>query len=167
MYNYEAWIPDKQYGIRIPSHVIQNILNYCKKNPNQETGGILVGYYNRNHDCAIVTDCSGPPKDSKSSSSAFWRGIIGLQKWIIDLWRQKRRRYYLGEWHFHTKPITSPSTDDKEQMIKNAKNIKLQCPESVMVIIGGDPEKKWHCDTYLFTEDGRILNFNRKWEAKV
>ena len=104
--NYEAWSRDGKYGLRIPFEVLQKMLSFCQKVGNLETGGILVGYYNRCHDCAIVIDCSKPPQDSKLERYNFYRGIKGLQKWLNKLWNLGRRRYYLGEWHFH--PFTDP-----------------------------------------------------------
>ena len=77
MDNYEAWSEDKKYGLRISEKIVKKILGFCVKAGNKETGGILVGYYNQHHDCAIVTDCSSPPIDSQHEKDRFYRGIRG------------------------------------------------------------------------------------------
>ncbi|MBW7992073.1 MAG: hypothetical protein FVQ84_18950 [Planctomycetes bacterium] len=146
--NYEAWSEDSKYGLRIPSQVLQKMLNLLLENKGTETGGIMVGYYNRRYDCAIVTDFSGPPSDSKRSKNFFHRGINGLQHWINKLWQLQHRRYYLGEWHFHPFSNPSPSSIDIKQLKANAEEKSYSCPEPILFIIGGDPNTK--CDYKAF-----------------
>jgi integrative and conjugative element protein (TIGR02256 family) len=164
MINYEAWTEDKSYGIRIPSKVLQKMLHFCQKAENIETGGILVGYYNLRHDCAIVIDCSAPPQDSKSGSNYFHRGIKGLQRWLMSLWDLAKRRYYLGEWHFHPFANPQPSGMDIEQLEKNANNKSYHCPEPVMFIIGGDPNNDWSCKALLYVKEEGLIELYRQWE---
>ena len=164
MYNFEGWTPDDRYGLRVSNSIMQKMLFFCKEPRGRETGGIIVGYYNRNHDCAIVTDCSGPPEDSKLGANWFFRGMQGLQEWIIQLWRKRQRRYYIGEWHFHPLSNTVPSGDDRAQMAKNAKSANLSCPEPILFIVGGDPERNWACDAYLFTIDKGMAKLEQRCE---
>jgi len=146
--NYEAWSEDLKYGLRITSQVLQKMLNLCREVEGIESGGIMVGYYNQKHDCAIVIDCSGPPKDSNRGKNFFHRGINGLQKWIDKLWQLRQRRYYLGEWHFHPFSNPEPSSTDTKQMKINAEDKSYSCPEPILFIIGGDP--KTNCDYKAF-----------------
>jgi integrative and conjugative element protein (TIGR02256 family) len=163
-FNYEAWSIDRKYGLRIPSKVLQKILQLCSSSGSNETGGIIIGYYTRRLDCAVVTDCSGPPLDSKSGSNYFGRGIKGLQRWLMSLWNLTKRRYYLGEWHFHPFANPQPSGVDINQLEKNAKNKSYHCSEPIMFIIGGDPNNDWSCVTLLYIKEKGLIELYRQWE---
>lgn len=162
--NYEAWSPCHRYGLRISAQVLQKTLTFCKNNCEFETGGIMVGYYNRRHDCAIVTDCSGPPRDSTCRRTYFRRGIEGLQRWINRLWYLKERRYYLGEWHFHQFAKPNPSSTDICQIISNAENRSYKSPEVIMFIIGGDPKTKWSCRSFVYSRQVGLIELVKGWE---
>jgi integrative and conjugative element protein (TIGR02256 family) len=151
--NYEAWSEDEKYGLRVPAKVIRKMLNLCLVSVGNETGGILIGYYNRQRDCAIVTGCSEPPEDSKRGMNFFHRGIQGLQKWINKLWKLEQRRYYLGEWHFHPFSNPSPSSTDTKQMKINAKDKSYSCSEPILFIIGGDPNTNCDYRAFVYVKD--------------
>jgi len=165
MGNYEAWSENKKYGLRIPEKMVQKILQFCKNAGDIETGGILVGYYNRRHDCAIVTDCSAPPKDSQHGKHRFYRGIRGLQKWLVKLWHLGQKQYYLGEWHFHPLTVPNPSSIDINQLKSNAESKTYHCPEPIIFIIGGDPDGKWSCKSLTYIKDKGIVEMFKQWES--
>lgn len=165
MGNYEAWTEDNRFGLRIPSKVVGRVLSLCTLAQNIETGGILVGYYNRPHDCAIVTDCSGAPKDSRGGQNFFYRGVHGLQRWLASLWNLGQRRYYLGEWHFHPFAKPDPSNTDLTQMRINAEDKSYHCPEILMFIIGGDPKAKWTCRSFVYSRRDGLIELVKGWEG--
>ena len=162
--NYEAWSEDAKYGLRIPSQILQKMLNFCQEAKDIETGGIMVGYYSHKHDCAIVIDCSGPPKDSKRGKNFFNRGIHGLQKWIDKLWRLGQRRYYLGEWHFHPFAAPEPSIVDISQIKENAENNLYRCPEPIMFILGGSPDEDWTCRSFVYARKAGLIELKKRLE---
>lgn len=164
--NYEAWSKNVKYGLRIPAKVIQKIISLCLISGRNETGGILIGYYNSQHDCAIVTDCSGPPKDSKRGKNFFHRGVQGLQKWIDKLWELGQRRYYLGEWHFHPFGVPEPSDVDIKQLKKNAENLSHNCPEPIMFIVGGNPNKEWSCQSLVYHKEKGVIKLLKQHEKR-
>lgn len=148
----EFWSIDHRFGLRFSLTQLEVVLRYCQKALPDETGGILVGYYSANLDCAIVTSFSGPPPDSSHGRTWFKRGVAGLQKWLDRLWIE-RTAYYLGEWHFHPFASPEPSSDDNKQLWKFADAPNLHCPEPVLLIVGGDPKELLTCrlDAYVFT----------------
>jgi len=164
MGNYEAWTEDSRYGLRIPSKVIHKMLNMCCDSRENETGGIIVGYYNQPHDCSIVTDCSGAPIDSHYGKQFFYRGVHGLKQWLSTLWNLGQRRYYLGEWHFHPFANPDPSCIDLMQMRKNAESKSYNCPEPIMVIIGGDPRTDYSLRAFVCGEDRHVSELFRGWK---
>lgn len=165
-FNFEAWSLDKKYGLRIPTKVIQKMLNLCLISGRKETGGILIGYYNRRHDCAIAIDCSAPPVDSKFGKNYFYRGVHGLQKLLKKLWNLTHRRYYLGEWHFHPFGVPEPSEVDIGQLKNNAENPSYHCPEPVMFIVGGNPNKEWMCKSLVYHRKKGVIKLLKQYENR-
>ena len=139
---------DGRFGAVISPAIIDRLLQLCREAGTVETGGILVGRYTPKHDTAIVTDASGPPPDSNRQSRVFFRGIKGLQRLLNRLWFDKGE-YYLGEWHFHPWAPANASGTDKDQLRKYSQDELLQCPEPIMLIIGGDPSAEWMLKAYI------------------
>jgi len=166
MENYEAWTKDGRYGLRIPSKVLEKMMGLCGCAKDTETGGIMVGYYNRRHDCAIVTDCSGAPKDSLCEKRSFRRGVRGLQRWLMTLWNRSCRRYYLGEWHFHPFARAVPSEMDVTQMRKNAEDKSYNCPEPIMVLVGGAPNAAWSLRSFVCIRGSDVFELSKGWEKR-
>jgi len=140
---------DGVFSLSVDYSIVEKILNLCKIAPNVETGGILVGQYNTDHDAALVTDISGPPEDSRKTHSTFFRGVKGLQIWLNHIWRSNRE-YYLGEWHYHPFASAEASSVDIHQLKENSENGPLVCPEPVLLIIGGDPNSQWVARAYIY-----------------
>ena len=75
----EFWSDDHRFGLRLSLSNIQRLVSLCNKSYPNETGGILVGFYNEKLDCATVTDVFGEIPNSKKGRTWFIRGIHGLQ----------------------------------------------------------------------------------------
>jgi integrative and conjugative element protein (TIGR02256 family) len=140
---------DRQFGLRISAKEIDRMVSLCRKAKRAETGGVIVGQYNEQHDWAIVTEVTGPPEDSRSGSTWFLRGVRGLQQLIERLW-QRDRSFYLGEWHYHPYSSPDPSSTDTSQMRKIADSASYACPEPILLILGGDPSKELQIRAFVF-----------------
>ena len=97
---------------------------------------MLVGYYTEAQDCALVTDVSGAPPNSRSGRGFFVKGTAGLQRWLNRLWRRERR-FYLGDWHSHPEEVPRASATDIAQLEEIANEESRKCPEPVALLIGG------------------------------
>lgn len=142
--------PDYKYGCQFSDLIIQRMLSLCHQSKHTETGGVLVGYYNETYSHAIITAVSSAPVDSQSGPTWFQRGIVGMQLWLNNLWKQKQPQYYLGEWHFHPGGTPQPSQTDISQMEKIALSKQYQCPEPLLIIIGGTPPTNWSMRVFVF-----------------
>lgn len=60
-----------------------------------------------------------------------------MQGCLDELWRRSKRRYYLGEWHFHPGGAAEPGPTDTEQMAKIMQSASYKCPEPVLLLVGG------------------------------
>lgn len=110
----------------------------CTDAVNKETGGILIGHYSVNLNTALITLITGPPPDSKAGKTWFHRGVKGLWD-ILQQSLNCSNTYYLGEWHFHPFASPTPSLQDLRQMKQIALDKKYNCPEPVLIILGGEP----------------------------
>ncbi|MCC6959922.1 MAG: Mov34/MPN/PAD-1 family protein [Dehalococcoidia bacterium] len=98
-----------------------------------ETGGVLLGRYSRDLDEAIVELAGGPPRDSVRGPSSFSRGVVGLSLLFSRAWR--RRRSYLGEWHYHPGHQPNPSPTDRATVKAFANDPAMNCPTPVLLIV--------------------------------
>lgn len=132
------------------------LLKYIKKhlhNSNNETGGMLCGYYSDDFRRATITSFCEPASDSILQSCGFTRGISGAKELLESEWRQGN--YYLGDWHLH--PFSNPvaSKQDLTQLKVNAKDKSLKCPEPIMIIVGGVQNLDFN--VYVFMEEKIFL----------
>lgn len=156
MVNKEFWSEDRQFGVRCTEEVLHYMLSTCRQSGPNETGGILVGFYKETLDCAQVTTASSAPSDSRKGGAWFHRGTYGLQSWLNGLW-QRKRDFYIGEWHFHPFAPPVPSRTDIEQMKGIANATSYHCPEPLLIIIGGDPSTEWTIGVYVFPRRRSLL----------
>lgn len=152
MSDLEFWSENRTLGVRIGSDTLMRILESCRRSDPEETGGILVGYYTETLDCAVVTDASERPPDSRSGRTRFVRGTAGLQRWLDGLWRRSNRRYYLGEWHYHPGGKPEPSPTDKRQMERIAGSASYKCPEPMLLLVGGSASDRCDVGIFVFVE---------------
>ena len=125
---------DGSFGLVIGDAQMTRMTEICARAHPLETGGILIGCYNQDHDTALVSRVTESPADSKSGPTTFRRGTRGLTGLLKVLW--SRREYYLGEWHYHPGASARPSSTDTRQMQVIAGDDDIECPEPVLVILG-------------------------------
>ena len=94
-----------------------------------------------------------PPKSSKHAKCKFHRSSNGLKKILDAAWEQGQ--YYLGEWHYHPNSSSFPSSTDKSQMMSLSQNKQLNCPEPILIIIGGC-EDNWNINVRLYVNNQEI-----------
>jgi len=129
--------PDQRLSVAMTDDARERLIKHCIRAGRRETGGVLLGSYSSLHDHAMVSEVTGPPKDSVRRRWSFVRGIAGVQRRIDRAWR--RERYYLGEWHFHPYTSPAPSDRDKQQVRDFAVDPAYACPEPILVVVGGNP----------------------------
>lgn len=126
---------DQRFSVQLDQDIRTNIESIAARAGCSETGGILIGHYNPDLNLAVIRSVSGPPQDSRSGRSWFNRGIKGLRKLLDQNWEQGH--YYLGEWHLHPFAAPNPSSQDIHAMQTIALSSNYNCPEPILLIIGG------------------------------
>jgi integrative and conjugative element protein (TIGR02256 family) len=126
---------DARFGLRVTERCVDRILELCQLAGDNETGGIVIGYYASALDQAVAVLATDAPEDSQSSRSSFSRGIKGLRE-LLDLHWTEHGHYYIGEWHFHPAEEPSPSKTDRKNMKRIAGSEHYQCSTPLLLIVG-------------------------------
>jgi len=107
--------------------------------PN-ETGGVLLGYYDFNQGVVVVVAGLPAPPDSKATPSSFSRGVEGLLASVSEASRRTGGVVgYIGEWHSHPPGHSAaPSRDDMLQLAHLALGMDSDGLPAVQLIVGED-----------------------------
>ncbi len=123
-----------------------------------ETGGILIGYYSQDRSTAIVTQATRAPRDSRSGPTWFIRGVVGLRHLLAKFWKEPKRHYYLGEWHYHPAKTVEPSCEDFTQMRLISESSDYNCAEPVLIIVGEGMGVDLPAKVFVFPKEAPTLN---------
>lgn len=112
--------------------------------PN-ETGGVLLGYFDLQMRTVFVVDALPAPADSQEQPGGFIRGIEGLQEAVAEAGRRTTNIVrYIGEWHSHPpKHGADASNDDVVLLAKLATGLQEEGLPALMLIIG-EGEERWY-----------------------
>ncbi len=106
----------------------------------KETGGIIVGSWDRQRQTLYLVGIFDAPPNSVHSNTGFERGSVGVFKTIQELEDSTLGNLtYVGEWHSHPPGVNSiPSSDDK-RLLKWIGHIldEAEAP-AIMMIVGDD-----------------------------
>lgn len=102
------------WAISISEDVVRSIIAARTNAGSCETGGILVGVWDRIRERAYIVGNYPPPPDSVASSTAFVRGEEGVFRTLHTVETHTATNLtYIGEWHTHPAGYSScPSADD-------------------------------------------------------
>ena len=114
-----------------------------QKLPN-ETGGILLGYFDLANDSIYVVDVMPEPSDSQGDRTGFTRGVDGLDGAVrVASSRTAGIVGYIGEWHSHPPgSAAQPSSADDYQLAHLALELHRDGFPALMLIVG-EHEEQW------------------------
>ena len=153
MSDAEFWSADGVFGLLLTDALQEQLFARCEDAGAKETGCILIGYYKRGNSLAVVTDLPETPEDSIAGPAHFDRGTKGLRRLLKRLWR--KRRYYLGEWHYHPSASPAASGQDHRQMREFAADERFRCPEPILLIVGGS-KPNWALAANVYPSGSRV-----------
>jgi integrative and conjugative element protein (TIGR02256 family) len=105
--------------------------------PN-ETGGIIVGYFDQKQKAVYVVDVLAAPCDSVTKPDSFIRGKDNLLQRVENI-KSKTAAIvdYIGEWHSHPKDTSAlPSFADRKLLDELSKRIAKEGLPILMIIVG-------------------------------
>jgi proteasome lid subunit RPN8/RPN11 len=128
----------EKYTVLIAESCLLKMTEMAQEHYPNEVGTSLVGCYSNDGFEASVLDLAPLSPDSEGWLTSFYRGTTGLRKFFKKL-RQtfSGKRYYVGEWHSHPDAVPIPSGTDDRNQLAIAKDTKTNCPECILIIIGG------------------------------
>jgi integrative and conjugative element protein (TIGR02256 family) len=112
--------------------------------PN-ETGGVLIGYFDRQHYAIYIVDALPAPQDSIERPILFIRGIHGLQKEISRIKKATMSHLdYVGEWHSHP-PRCSPELSgiDRRELRTLTEEMSAANLPALMLIVADRNRQKF------------------------
>lgn len=111
--------------------------------PN-ETGGVLLGYFDLVAGTVMIVDALSAPSDSREEPTGFVRGVQGLEEAIAEAGRRTANIVrYVGEWHSHPLDHSAQaSSDDVILLAHLASALQDEGLPAVMLIIG-ETEERW------------------------
>lgn len=156
---FEFATPGDTYRLIVSVEALRT-LDACRSRVGKrETGGVLIGYYSEDRRIAVVTEVTPPPLDSEAGFYWFRRGIVGLRRLLMERWKAPKRRYYLGEWHYHPTAVVDPSNEDMDRMRKISDSDKYKCPEPILLIVGANTGEEWNGRAFIFPNCSRGIEF--------
>ena len=128
----------KKYTVYISEPCLFKMTEMAQEHYPNEVGTPLVGCYSDDGFKASVLDLAPLSPDSKGRRTSFYRGTVGLRKFFTKL-RQtfSDKRHYVGEWHSHPDGAPTPSGTDDRNQLDITMDTKTNCPECILIILGG------------------------------
>lgn len=142
-------------AVNLDLNFIETLKKESLKFGNLETGGMIFGTYFDNR--AVIGEITGPPKDSIHETHGFERGTEGTQELIDKNYAQGMR--WIGDWHSHPNNSANPSSIDNAQMIDFSNDESVNCPEPILIIVGGLPYHDFEMSIQVYKD-------NQKWIMK-
>jgi len=124
--------------LSIDDGVEQQLRDMRREGFPNETGGILLGYYDFNVNAVVIVAGLPSPPDSEASRDSFKRGIAGLAEAVKEASaRTAGVVNYIGEWHSHPPGYgASPSRRDLVQLVHLALSMADDGLPAVQLIVG-------------------------------
>jgi len=147
-----------RYTVTIRSSCFEEMRRLTQSHLPNEVGTSLVGCYSQDRFRAFITGLAPLTGDSRGSHTTFHRGTYGLEEFFRSVFQRFRgKRHYVGEWHSHPHGPATPSSVDDRNQLDIAKDDETDCPECILVILGGDPLKRPDVAVYVYSRTrGRI-----------
>lgn len=104
-----------------------------------ETGGIVVGTWDRVRKRAYVAGHCDPPPDSVGTRSAFVRGAVGVYRTLESVsLRTAGNLGYVGEWHTHPPGHSSDPSPDDAILLEWIGDVLIYSDVAPLMLIAGE-----------------------------
>ena len=132
--NYEI----NNLKIIVKDEVIDNIKKSYWSNLKYETGGILLGKFNRKNKLIEISEVY-ELKTNLFSKILYKRNARKPQKIINKRWKETEGIInYIGEWHTHPNMLAHPSGTDINSLKEIHDKVKRVLPGTILIIAGKD-----------------------------
>lgn len=133
-------VDNKDWSVRIPEDLLEDIRTKTKVSGKNENGGYLVGFISEKRKTVYILD-HFLPRDSGRGPTQLRLGTSGV-KVFFDEWNKRSggQVIYLGDWHSHPNGSVERSEQDKQTF----SNLKFELKSfGVCIITNGHNEKAY------------------------
>jgi len=125
-------------------YLLNKMSEFREKSLPNETGGVLLGNFDNEHERCYIVDFISSPSDSDELPLSFIRGCKELQEKVQDIEEKTLGQVrYIGEWHSHPNNCSvDPSIADINTFNWLKSIMDFDSLPSIMMIIG---ENKAYC----------------------
>ena len=122
--------------IIVNDKILDNIRRYYCSNINYETGGILLGKFNKENRVIEITEVY-ELKTNLFREFCIKRSARKAQKIINRRWHETNGAInYIGEWHTHPNMQAVPSSTDINSLKEITEKVKGVLPGTILIIAG-------------------------------
>lgn len=122
--------------IIVNDKILDDIRKYYYLNTNYETGGILLGKFNKENRVVEITEVH-ELKTNFFSRILYKRSGRKAQKIINRRWYETNGVInYIGEWHTHPNMQAVPSSTDISSLKEITEKVKGVLPGTILIIAG-------------------------------
>lgn len=122
--------------IIVNDKILDDIRKYYGLNTNYETGGILLGKFNKENRVVEITEVH-ELKTNFFSRILYKRSGRKAQKIINRRWHETNGVInYIGEWHTHPNMQAVPSSTDISSLKEITEKVKGVLPGTILIIAG-------------------------------
>lgn len=157
-----------RYTVLISERAYVDMVKLAIQNSPNKIGSSLIGSYSDGGHVATILDLAPISPDSKGTPDSFYRGVDGLSEHFKEVFdKSEGQHFYVGDWHSRPGGDALPSSMDDSTQFDIAKDEDANCPEVILVIVGGEPPNKTHIGVYVYSrEHGRIDLHPISWEQQ-
>jgi len=125
------------WRVCVSEGVFAKVHNLRKERLPNETGGILIGNFDRQQRVIYIVDALGSPKDSAEWPTLYIRGVRGLRAELERIGKATLTNLeYVGEWHSHPPGCAAkPSSTDQRAITTLAAQMSLEGLPAMMLIV--------------------------------
>ena len=90
------------WNVLYDDYILNKMSELREKSLPNETGGVLLGNFDSEHEICYIVDIISPPSDSEELPTSFLRGCEGLCDRVKSIEEKTLGQVrYIGEWHSH------------------------------------------------------------------
>ena len=144
----EICLSIEDFEIYLDEGLVKKIRSLRTQGLPNETGGILLGYYDFNVKTIVIVDVLSAPTDSLASKTSFERGTKGTQQRVQAIAKMTADMVgYIGEWHSHPSGHSAnPSKDDYYQIAFLSIGMAEDGLPAISLIVGENDLQVLKCD---------------------
>jgi integrative and conjugative element protein (TIGR02256 family) len=105
------------------------------RNGKVEAGGVLLG---RVYPTEVLIETATPPNPADKAGRYFFeRSRTVAQQAVDSAWKASDgEQIYVGEWHSHPAQVAEPSSRDRDMILSNLREGKMDIDFLVLVVLG-------------------------------